>query len=144
MAVELCKIAESVELQAGQFGRYTPNDTDHPFIRAGIFCITTTLCDETNPQPGWYCRYSAGFTYAPLSWVESSVKRKNGKPQHYVEKYDEIWLVVHSGWEAIFTERLMTDKILSHEFTSPYDRVYYMPVLDDLVQLSVKRPSPAS
>lgn len=143
LAIELCRIAESIELQAGQVARYTPHSGDHPFIRSGILSITTTLCEESRPQPGWYCQYSAGFTYAPLSWVESSLERKKGKPQHYVRKYDEIWLVVHSGWEAIFTERLMTDKITSHEFTSPYDRLYYMPVMDDLVQLKLKRPSEA-
>ena len=140
LGVILRKATEGIPLERGQYASYSPKETDHEFIRASLVSITVALCDEGETEPRWRSQHSFGLTYAPLSLMESSLARKSGKPAGYLASYTEIWLLTHSGWESMYTERLMTDMVNSHEFTSPFNRVYYMPVSDELVQLHVKRP----
>ena len=127
---------------AGRFSHYTPAAQDHPFIRAFLLSIHIRPCDEQIPDSRWDVQYAAGITYAPLASIVSTVERKSSKPAGYRTPYDETWLVVHNGFESIFTERMLTDAAKTHVFETPYNRLFYVPAYDDTLELLVRRDRP--
>lgn len=119
------------------FGEVIVDQSDD--IPPALPAAVDTICISRN-------RHDADFWHSPRgAWVpdcdptlvQKRLSAKKEKPQQYVERYNELWLVVVMGGAGPSTWGNIPDGIGDHVFTSTYARNFLLRIPGPIAELKV-------
>lgn len=136
-ADQISRFVEQVIVSGNEVTQYQPVADDPAFIRENLSSISVRAVEVGRTKVFWQAAYVATSPFIPLRHLQSTLDRKKTKPLKYQKQYKQIWIVIHSGWESIHTQRDVSLKIDQWQFQTPFDRAFYMPKTDPLIKLQI-------
>lgn len=141
IANQISQFIERVIISGKETTQYQPVDDDPVFIRENLSSISVRAVEEGRTKVFWQAAYGATSPFIPLHHLQSTLDRKKSKPLKYKKRYYQVWIVIHSGWESIYTQRDVSIKIKQWHFQTQFDRAFFLPKTDPLVELQIDRGS---